>query len=514
MNYQIRDPEAFKQRLAKELNPHQYKAVTSTGGPLLVLAGAGSGKTRVITYRIAYLIAVENLAPWNILAMTFTNKAAGEMRERVDHLLGTSLRGLWLGTFHSICARILRYEGKHIGISPRFTIYDTSDQSGLIKRIMTALGINQKEINPSLVLSSISNAKNRFERPEQFEETANDKKEKRIARIYQEYQKTLRDNNALDFDDLLIETVQLLTHSPDAGATYRKRFHHILVDEYQDTNTPQYLILRELAQGHNNICAVGDDDQSIYRWRGASIRNILEFEKDFSGVQVIRLEQNYRSTKNILAAADHLVKLNKGRHPKTLWTESEEGEKLGVVQLPDEISEAFWVINEAEKLHKEKKVPFGQIAIFYRTNFQSRLFEEECIKRGIPYRLVGNIAFYERKEIKDILAYCKLLLNPADQVSFQRVVNLPRRKLGTKSVQNLFNFAALLKTPILEAAKLVANEEYESNISRPARQNFAGFARLFNRWLSHAKDSTLAELINNIVTESGYRSMLEEDTIG
>ncbi len=501
----------IEQHLKKELNQPQFEAVTYTDGPLLVLAGAGSGKTRVITYRIAYLVEALRLAPWNVLAMTFTNKAAGEMKERVDRLLGKSLRGLWLGTFHSLCARILRYEGKQIGIDPNFTIYDSTDQGAAIKRAMGLCDISQKTLKPALVSSLISKAKNRFEWPEQFEENIRDQYDYHVARIYKVYYKILRDNNALDFDDLLIEAVRLMLHKPEVCETYQKRFQHILVDEYQDTNYPQYLLLRELAKGHNNICAVGDDDQSIYRWRGATLRNILEFERDFPGVKIVRLEQNYRSTKNILSAAGKLVLKNKGRHKKTLWTEKEEGEKLGIVQLPDEISEAMWVIGEASRLHEEQKTPYGHIAVFYRTNSQSRVFEEECIKRGIPYHLIGNIAFYERKEIKDVLAYCRLMVNPADTVSFQRIVNVPRRKLGSKSVQQLFEYAALMKSPILKAAKAIRNEQQEASINRTARDQFARFASMFEHWHSKSKEYSLSQLVETIVQESGYKQMLEED---
>ncbi|RJP33407.1 MAG: ATP-dependent DNA helicase PcrA [Candidatus Omnitrophota bacterium] len=511
MNFQIENATPFLNRLEKELNPPQFQAVTYTDGPLLVLAGAGSGKTRVITYRIAYLIAVKRLAPWNILAVTFTNKAAGEMKERVDVILRHSLRGLWLGTFHSLCARILRYDGKAIGIDPRFSIYDTTDQGAAIKRAMAVCNVSPKEAKPAAILAMISKAKNRLEWPEQFEENARDEYEVRAARVYKTYQAILRENNALDFDDLLIEAVRLLLHKPEVGETYQKRFQHILVDEYQDTNHPQYLFLRELAKHHNRICAVGDDDQSIYRWRGADIRNILEFERDFSNVKIIRLEQNYRSTRNILAAAGHLVQQNSGRHKKTLWTDKEDGEKLGIVRLPDEISEAIWILNEVSRLYTEKSTPYGRMAVFYRTNVQSRLFEEECIKRGVPYRLIGNIAFYERKEIKDVLAYCRLLINPADMVSFQRIVNLPKRKLGAKAVQCLMDYASLMKLPILKAAKTIREEKHEATIHPTTRERFYLFSTLFQKWHSQTKTLSLPTLIETIVNDCGYSAMLEED---
>jgi len=499
----------FEMRLQRELNPPQLEAVTYTDGPLLVLAGAGSGKTRVITYRIAYLMAVCGLAPWNVLAVTFTNKAAGEMAERVEAIQGGKGRGLWIGTFHSICSRILRKDGGAAGIDPRFVIYDRSDQGAAMKQAFAACGISDKKIHPNAALNAISKAKGCFQTPEQYRQTASDDFELLVSRLYEEYRKIMKANNALDFDDLLMETVLLLTQRPEIGDVYRKRFQHILVDEYQDTNPVQYLLLRELSMEHRQICAVGDDDQSIYRWRGATIRNILEFERDFPGVRKVFLEQNYRSTKTILAAASELVKHNKGRHEKTLWTQGDAGEKIGVVQLPDERSEAVWIGDTIQSLHEEENIPYRDMAVFYRTNAQSRVFEEECIQRGVPYQMVGATAFYERKEIKDVLAYCRLLLNPADTVAFQRAVNLPKRKLGQTSVDKLLDYAARTQRPILDAARMAREEPEAADMRTATGEAFFLFAQLFTRWREKYRKSSLSKLMDAIVTESGYRAMLE-----
>ena len=499
------DPLELKKRLISELNKPQLESVTYTDGPLLVLAGAGSGKTRVIAYRIAYLIAVKNLAPWNVLAVTFTNKAAQEMKERVESILGASARGIWIGTFHSICARMLRYAGPKIGIESTFTIYDRADQNAAIKRAMTELNIKSIELKPALALNIISKAKSRFEWPAEFEANARDENDFIAAKIYKTYQRILRENNALDFDDLLMETVRLLIDKPEIADIYRKRLQYILVDEYQDTNHPQYLFLRELAKERRQICAVGDDDQSIYRWRGATIRNILEFEKDYPQVKKVRLEQNYRSTKTILAAASHLVKRNKQRHDKTLWTNREKGEKINVIELPDEMAEAYWICEEIQRLHNQNQIPYSQFAVFYRVNAQSRVFEEECVRRQMPYQLIGATAFYQRKEIKDVIAYCQLLLNPADVVAFQRIINVPRKKLGEKTVAKLLAYATRIHAPILYAAVRVNDPQSESDIPPPARAAFARFAKQFAFWKKYADEYPLDKLIDDIVARSGYR---------
>ncbi len=501
----------LESRLRAELNPPQYEAVTHTGSPLLVLAGAGSGKTRVITYRIAYLMAVEGLSPWNILAVTFTNKAAKEMRDRVSKLTGGAMRGTWIGTFHSICTRILRQDGKIDGIDPNFSIYDRADQTTAVKQAKSKCNLgDDKILKPNSVLNAISRAKNMFLWPQKYQEQANSLYEENIAKIYKEYQTILRNNNALDFDDLIMNTVRLLVQYKDVGDVYRKRFKHIMVDEYQDTNHPQYLFIKELAKEHHQICAVGDDDQSIYRWRGANVENILNFEKDYPSIHTVKLEQNYRSTKNILSAASSVIQINSYRHEKKLWTDNTDGDKAGIVNLPDEESEAFWIVEKIQKLHNDDKVPLGDIAVFYRINAQSRLFEEECIRRSLAYSLVGSTAFYQRKEIKDVMSYARLMINPADYASFERIINIPKRKLGKVSLQKLVDFAERAKLPILEAA-LKAQEAGEgSGLALATRKAFHQFASLYQRWADEANDISLVKLFDHITRQSGYMKVLED----
>ncbi|MBN2326903.1 MAG: UvrD-helicase domain-containing protein [Candidatus Omnitrophica bacterium] len=499
------------QRLKTELNPPQYEAVTHIGGPLLVLAGAGSGKTRVIAYRMAHLIQDQGLAPWNILAVTFTNKASREMRERVESLIGNSTRGLWIGTFHSICARILRQDGKAVGVDPQFSIYDRADQIAAIKQARIKCGLDSiKKLTPGAVINEISRAKSRFQFPEEYADRVGSEFEQWVSTLYLEYQDALRKNKALDFDDILMQAVLLLTKKPQIGDVYRKRFQHILVDEYQDTNRPQYLLLKELARDHHRICVVGDDDQSIYRWRGADIQNILSFEKDYPEAHTVRLEQNYRSTKRILAAAWHVVSRNSHRHEKKLWTGNEEGEKPGVISLPDEASEAYWVAEQIQKFHEEQSIPFGHFAVFYRVNAQSRLFEEECVHRGLPYSIVGATAFYERKEVKDLLAYARLLINPADRVSFERIVNEPKRKLGKMSVKKLMDFADRAHLPILSAALKADEAGGESGLSPATRKAFHQFARLYERWRTRGEGVSLTVLLDKMLQDSGYLDMLSD----
>ncbi|MDX9753735.1 MAG: UvrD-helicase domain-containing protein [bacterium] len=504
-------PQELVQKIETELNPPQKEAVLYTNGPLLVISGAGSGKTRVIAFRIAYLIAVVGLAPWNVLAVTFTNKAAKEMRERVEHLLGGGAKGLWIGTFHSICARMLRQDGQEAGIDPNFTIYDRPDQTSAIKRALDICGLSHEKKNANAYLNQISKAKSRFEWPMDYAQNAKSPKETQTANVYNEYTKILKENNALDFDDLLMQGVRLLMRCPEAGQKYRSRFQSILVDEYQDTNHPQYLFLRELATAHGNICAVGDDDQSIYRWRGASIRNILEFEQDYPNLKVVRLEQNYRSTGNIIGAAQALIEHNAQRHDKALWTKQEPGEKLGLIHLPDEQAEAGWICDEIERLHTHRQVSYRQFAVFYRVNAQSRLLEEECVRRGLPYTMVGALAFYQRKEIKDIRAYLQLLLNPADSVAFQRVVNEPKRKLGETSVSKLMNYAVREQLPILEAALHCVEDTERSGMRLLTCQTFSHFARLFEHWKAAGRERSLSALVERVARESGYWDLQEKD---
>ncbi len=501
--------ETFIKKIQNDLNPPQQEAATYTRGPMMVLAGAGSGKTRVITYRITYLIHDLDIPPWNILAVTFTNKAADEMKERVGQLLHGSPRGLWIGTFHSICARILRMDGKEMGIDPQFTIYDRGDQVATIKQAVERRKISSKNLKPNVILNAISRAKSNYLTPAQWKNKMESDRDEIIVDIYEEYQKVLKKNNALDFDDLLMKTVLLLEQHEKVRKIYSQRFRHIMVDEYQDTNHLQYMMIKLLGEQHQNVCVVGDDDQSIYRWRGATIRNILDFEKDYPKAKKIKLEQNYRSTQTILSAATALVRHNKGRHEKTLWSASTEGEKIGVVRLPEESSEAYWIGDQIQTLHEEEKVPYHDIAIFYRTNAQSRLFEEECMHRRIPYHVVGAVAFYERKEIKDILAYCRLLVNPADTVSFLRIVNEPKRKLGKVSTGKLLDFADRYDLPILEAARQAREAGMQTNMAAKTCEAFYQFAHLFQHWKNQYRDMSLGELMEAIMKDSGYRDMFE-----
>ena len=410
------------------LNPAQRDAVEHTDGPLLILAGAGSGKTRVITIRMAYLIGTGRAQPGEVMAVTFTNKAAEEMRHRVEGFLGGDCRQIWLSTFHSLCARLLRREAGAVGLSRDFVIYDSSDQLAVVKQAMRAMNIDEKSIQPRAALSRISQAKNRMETPETMRGTGWSLRDSQFSRIYEAYRRSLHDAGALDFDDLLLKSVELVETSERVRESYARRFKYILVDEYQDTNRPQYLLVKRLAEVHRNLCVVGDPDQSIYRWRGADLRNILDFERDFPNAHVVRLEQNYRSTQVILDAASAVISRNKNRKDKRLWTDQKGGEPIRYVRAGDEIEEADFicrVIREGQRLDRSKMT-----AVLYRTNSQSRAIEDALMREGVTYRIIGGVRFYERKEIKDTLAYLRLLINPHDDVSFRRVVNVPARGVG------------------------------------------------------------------------------------
>ncbi len=387
------------------LNPRQREAVTATEGPLLVVAGAGSGKTRVLTHRIAYLIAKGIAAPWNILAITFTNKAAREMQERVAQLAGPAASDIWVSTFHAMCVRILRKDIERIGYSRNFTILDSDDQLSVIRNVMKDLNLDTKRFEPKAVQAVISNAKNELLTPEKYEERAGDFFQRIVAQVYTQYQKRLKNNNALDFDDLIMQTVELFKAAPEVLEFYQNKFRYIHVDEYQDTNKAQYVLCRMLAEKHRNICVVGDSDQSIYRWRGADITNILNFESDYPDARTILLEQNYRSTANILDAANAVIRNNLGRKPKNLWTDRQGGDKVVVYQADSEHDEAYFIAREIRQSREANRRRYGDHAILYRTNAQSRVIEEVLIKSEIPYQIVGGIRFYERKEIKDVLAY-------------------------------------------------------------------------------------------------------------
>ncbi len=423
------------------LNPMQQDAVLHTEGPLLVLAGAGSGKTRALTHRVAYLIEEKNVAPWNILAITFTNKAAGEMRERVNQLVEYGADSVWVSTFHSLCVRILRRFIENLGYDTSFSIYDTDDQKTLMKQIFKAMDVNTKMYKERGILGIISSAKNELIGPEEFAmnaKIAGDFRSQKIAEIYREYQVQLKKNNALDFDDLLVKTVELFDNNPEILDYYQEKFKYIMVDEYQDTNTAQFKLVSQLAKKYGNICVVGDDDQSIYRFRGANIRNILNFEQVFPGARVIKLEQNYRSTKTILNAANGVIRNNSGRKDKTLWTDNEEGSKVRIKIFDTAFDEAEGIIKDMLK----KGGSWKDYAVLYRTNAQSRLIEEKCIAYNVPYRLVGGVNFYQRKEIKDILAYLKTIANGRDDLAVQRIINAPKRGIGATTVGKVNLYAA------------------------------------------------------------------------
>jgi DNA helicase-2/ATP-dependent DNA helicase PcrA len=436
------------------LNPEQREAVLHLGGPLLILAGAGSGKTRVITYRIAYLIGNAHAEPDQVLAVTFTNKAAGEMRERVEALIGSECGGVWLSTFHALCARLLRREAPKIGLSRDFVIYDSSDQVAVVKQAQRELGIDDKLVPPRMALSRISQAKNRMEGPDSLRSQWN-LRDEQIAKIYERYLQALKDSNALDFDDLLLRTVELFETSEQTRNFYARKFRYVMVDEYQDTNRPQYLLIRRLADAHRNLAVVGDPDQSIYKWRGADLRNILDFEQDFPEARIVKLEQNYRSTQVILDAASAVIRQNRNRKDKRLWTDREGGARIVYFRANDELEEADF-ITRSIKQTRAGNVD-AMIAVLYRTNAQSRAIEDSLMREAIPYKIIGGVRFYERKEIKDALAYLKLIINPHDDVSLRRVINVPARGIGKgvmESLQAIDPDAVLADAPPLLAAGL------------------------------------------------------------
>ena len=438
------------------LNEPQREAVYYTEGPLLILAGAGSGKTRVLTHRIAYLIEEKGVNPWNILAITFTNKAAGEMRERVDRLVGFGSESIWVSTFHSMCVRILRRHISLLGYDTNFTIYDADDQKTLMKDVCKLLQIDTKIYKERALLAAVSHAKNELVTPEEFRLNAGgDFSQRKIAEVYEEYEKQLKANNALDFDDLLIKTVQLFQTQADVLEYYQERFRYIMVDEYQDTNTVQFELVRLLASKYRNLCVVGDDDQSIYKFRGANIKNILNFEQYFEDAKVIKLEQNYRSTSNILNAANAVIRNNAGRKDKTLWTDNGEGEKIQFRQFDSAYDEAEYIVDDIRKRVREKEYSYHDNVILYRTNAQSRLFEEKFVTANIPYKIVGGINFYARREIKDLLAYLKTVDNGKDDLAVRRIVNVPKRGIGLTSINRVQDYAAAYNIGFYDALRAV-----------------------------------------------------------
>ena len=492
----------------EKLNPMQQEAVYTTNGPLLILAGAGSGKTRVLTHRIAYLIDECGVNPWNILAITFTNKAAGEMRERVDDIVGFGSEQIWVSTFHSACVKILRRFADLLGYERNFVIYDTDDQKHVMKEICKRLHIDTKVHKERAILSAISSAKNEMIDAKAYAlNAAEDYSKKRIADAYLEYEKTLYKNNAMDFDDLLVKTVEVLRNNEDVLNYYQERFKYIMVDEYQDTNTVQFRLVSLLAGKYRNLCVVGDDDQSIYKFRGANIYNILNFEKEFPDAKVIKLEQNYRSTKNILDAANSVIKNNKGRKAKRLWTENETGDKIVFHQYQNEYDEAYQIVEEIDKTVDQNKAQYHDFAILYRTNAQSRVLEEKFVAKSIPYKVVGGVNFYQRKEIKDILAYLKTIDNGRDNLSVQRIINVPKRGIGAASVSKAVEYAQERDMSLFDALECC---EDIPRLGKTA-EKIKGFVNMIAVFRAQSEYISLAELLENILEETGYIKELEEE---
>jgi ATP-dependent DNA helicase UvrD/PcrA len=496
--------------LLDDLNPVQQKAVLETEGPLLVFAGAGSGKTRVLTYRIAYLIQEKGVKPWNIFAVTFTNKAADEMRERVDRLLGGSARGTWISTFHSACARILRQHIEHLGFKRNFVIYDDQDQERQLKTIMKELNLDFKMFPPRAVQSGIEQLKNEGVLPDQYSPNPYNIFQKRLALVYQRYQEDLHRNNALDFGDLLTFVTVLFRRFPEVLRSYQELCRYVMVDEFQDTNLIQYQLIRQMAETHKNICVVGDDDQSIYRWRGAEVGNILNFEKDFPEAKVITMEQNYRSTQNILEAANHVVRRNRYRKEKKLWTENHEGELLFFYVAEDEADEARFVVQKIMQLLSagSSVKSYHDITVFYRINAQSRAIEDELVKNRIPYTVVGGMKFYERKEIKDVMAYLKLIDNPLDGLSLKRIINVPSRGIGEKTIEKIEAFSREKRFSLYEGLKQAIGEDW---LTLATKEKLKEFIQWIDEFRKDAGSLTLSQLTLAILAKAEYLQRLKEE---
>jgi len=492
----------------EQLNERQRAAVTHTDGPLLVIAGAGSGKTRVLTYRIAYLLQTGKALPSQVLAVTFTNKAAAEMKERLRRIIGPIAESLWVGTFHATCVQILRRHADRIGYKRQFVIFDTSDQLAAIKETLKELNVDQKNFEPRAVLSAISSAKNELVDWRTYQERAGDFWERNVGRFYEHYQKKLLHNNAMDFDDLLGLTVRLLREHPDVLEEYQRRFRYVLIDEYQDTNRAQYVLVNMICAGHRNLCVVGDADQSIYRFRGADIRNILDFERDYPDAKVVKLEQNYRSTKRIVEAANAVIENNIDRPEKTLFTDNPDGELIRFFRADDERGEAAFVAEEIERLRREESLSYQDITILYRTHAQSRTFEEEFIRRGTPYRIVSGVRFYERKEIKDLLAYLRLIANTDDELSLRRIINVPRRGIGDATIGRIQQFADQEGITLFEAMRRV--EEID-DVSTAYARRVKEFTELILGLRNAAAGMSLTGLVDKILKETGYIAELQAE---
>jgi len=503
--------------LLDDLNPVQQKAVLETEGPILVFAGAGSGKTRVLTYRIAYLVQEKGILPWNIFAVTFTNKAADEMRERVERLLGGSAKGTWISTFHSACARILRQHIEHLGFQRNFVIYDEQDQERHLKAVLKELELDFRMFHPRAVRAAIESLKNEGITPDQYLPDTYNIFQKRVALVYQRYQEDLRRNNALDFGDLLTFVTILFRRFPEVLRSYQEQCRYVMVDEFQDTNLIQYLLLQQIVEKYRNICVVGDDDQSIYRWRGAEVGNILNFEKDFPKTKVITLEQNYRSTQNILRAANQMVRRNRSRKEKVLWTENPKGEILTLCVAEDETDEARFVVQKIlEQIHPSSPTGFHgetgkayrDIAVFYRINAQSRAIEDELVKHRIPYTVVGGMKFYERKEIKDILAYLRLIANPSDGLGLKRIINVPSRGIGEKTIEKIEVFSRERGLPLYEGMEQALKE---GGLSPVAQSKMEEFIHLIKEFREERRTLPLSQLALALLARTGYLDRLKEE---
>lgn len=494
-------------KLLAGLNPEQQNAVKATDGPLLLMAGAGSGKTRVLTHRIAYLIVEKRVNPYNILAITFTNKAAREMKERIRKMMGGVADEIWISTFHSMCVRILRRDIDRIGFNRNFTILDSTDQQSVIKGILKDKNIDPKKFDPRAILGSISSAKNELIDPVEFSKTTGDYFQKVVSDVYEEYQRRLRKNQALDFDDLIMMTIRLFQRVPDVLEYYQRKFQFIHVDEYQDTNKAQYLLVKMLASRFRNLCVVGDSDQSIYRWRGADIANILSFEKDYPNATVILLEQNYRSTKRILQAANKVIENNANRKPKNLWTENPEGNKLVYYRADSEQGEAQFVAGKIKELTRDGKYKQSDIAILYRTNAQSRVMEEVLLKSNIDYSIIGGTKFYDRKEIKDMLGYLRLISNPDDDISLRRIINVPKRGIGASSIDKIADFADMHDMSLYQALGSVDLIGLSPKITKAAYE----FRELIRNYMKMQDYLSVTELVEEVLEKTGYSEMLKAE---
>ncbi|MFS0785868.1 DNA helicase PcrA [Shouchella sp. 1P09AA] len=496
------------ERMLEGLNPEQRKAVVHTDGPLLLMAGAGSGKTRVLTHRISYLLRHNQTPPWAVLALTFTNKAAREMKDRVAQLVGPIAEDIWISTFHSMCVRILRRDIDRIGYSRNFSILDSGDQLSVIKQILKAQNIDSKKFDPKAILGIISSAKNELKSAKAFAKTAEGMFDQVAADVYMEFEKRLKVNNALDFDDLIMKTIELFSDVPEVLEFYQRKFQYIHVDEYQDTNKAQYKLIKLMGDRLQNICVVGDSDQSIYKWRGADIQNILSFEKDYPDATVIMLEQNYRSTKTILQAANQVIGNNGNRKPKNLWTENDQGEKIAVYEAASEHAEAQFVVEKIkETAAKDSSFSYSDVAVLYRTNAQSRIIEEFFVKSNLEYNIVGGTKFYDRKEIKDVLAYLRLVSNPEDDISLARIVNVPKRGIGATTVDKIAAYATQNGLSMYRAL----SEIDHIGVTARAKTKLVEFRDQVSNWVQQQDYLSVTELVEELLEKVGYREMLKAE---